>query len=59
MEFALSENETLIRTMVRDFVEAELRPVVEENERLGRFPAEVVEKMAPLGLLGMVIPEVR
>src|SRR5262245_65217470 len=57
MEFAPSENETMIRTMVRDFVEAELRPVVEENERLGRFPAAVVEKMASLGLLGIVIPE--
>jgi alkylation response protein AidB-like acyl-CoA dehydrogenase len=57
MDFAPSENETLIRTMVRDFVEAELRPVVEENERLGRFPSAVVEKMASLGLLGMVIPE--
>jgi alkylation response protein AidB-like acyl-CoA dehydrogenase len=57
MEFAPSENESMIRTMVRDFVEAELRPVVEENERLGRFPSAVVEKMADLGLLGMVIPE--
>ena len=27
----------MIRTMVREFVEAELRPVVEENERLGRL----------------------
>jgi len=57
MEFDPSENETMIRTMVRDFVEAELRPVVVENERLGRFPSEVVAKMATIGLCGMVIPE--
>ncbi len=43
--------------MVREFVEGELRPQVEENERLGRFPAEVVAKMAGLGLCGMVVPE--
>src|SRR5437867_146510 len=57
MDFEPSESEAMIRTMVREFVEAELRPVVGENERTGTFPAEVVSKMADLGLCGMVIPE--
>ncbi len=57
MDFEQTESEALIRQMVREFVEGELRPQVEENERLGRFPAEVVSKMAEIGLCGMVVPE--
>src|SRR5437867_2907998 len=57
MDFDPSESETMIRTMVREFVEAELRPVVAENERTGSFPSEILSKMADLGLCGMVIPE--
>src|SRR5881628_662851 len=57
MDFEPSESEAMIRAMVREFVEAELRPVVGENERTGTFPAEVVSKMADIGLCGMVIPE--
>lgn len=47
----------MIRTMVREFAEAELRPHVDENERLGRFPSQALTRMADLGLCGMVIPE--
>ena len=57
MDFEPSDSEAMIRSVVRGFVESELRPVVEENERLGRFPSEIIAKMAGLGLCGMVIPE--
>src|SRR5262245_12264122 len=57
MDFDFTESESTVRAMVREFVEAELRPLVEENERLGRFPETVVAKMAELGLCGMIVPE--
>lgn len=51
------EHEAMRRTM-RDFVEKELNPHVEEWEAAGRFPIhEVFKKMGDLGLLGVSKPE--
>lgn len=51
------EHEQLRRT-VRDFVEKELNPHVDDWERDGAFPAhEVFKKAAKLGLLGINKPE--
>lgn len=51
------EHEAMRRTM-RDFVEKELNPHVEEWEAAGRFPIhEVFRKMGDLGLLGVSKPE--
>src|SRR5262245_43023389 len=57
MDFEQTESEALIRTMVRDLAEAELRPHAAEKHRLGRFPEAALAKMAELGLCGMVVPE--
>src|SRR5437867_8729117 len=57
MDFAPSESESMIRAMVRDFAESELRPHVETNERESAFPHAALEKAAEIGLCGMVIPE--
>ena len=51
------EHEAMRRTM-RDFVEKELNPHVEEWEAAGRFPThDVFKKMGDLGLLGVSKPE--
>lgn len=51
------EHEAMRRTM-RDFVEKELNPHVDEWEAAGRFPThEVFKKMGDLGLLGVSKPE--
>jgi citronellyl-CoA dehydrogenase len=51
------EHEAMRRTM-RDFVEKELNPHVDEWEAAGRFPIhEVFKKMGELGLLGVSKPE--
>jgi alkylation response protein AidB-like acyl-CoA dehydrogenase len=57
MEFELSEEQQMIRRMVRDFAEKEIRPVTREIDARGEFPWEVIRKMAGLGLLGLPIPE--
>ncbi|GMG88103.1 acyl-CoA dehydrogenase family protein [Biformimicrobium ophioploci] len=52
-----NEHEQLRRT-VRQFVEQEINPHVEEWERAGRFPAhELFRKLGELGLLGISKPE--
>ena len=42
--------------LVRQAVEKNVIPVVEEYERTGRYPASVVEKLGELGILGMLVP---
>jgi len=47
----------LFEQMIKDFAENEVKPLAQEVDELERFPAETVEKMAKLGLLGIVIPK--
>ncbi|MEK6530215.1 MAG: acyl-CoA dehydrogenase family protein, partial [candidate division NC10 bacterium] len=41
---------------VRQFVEKQVVPVAHDFEAAGRYPGEIVEKLAELGLLGALIP---
>lgn len=56
MDFDLNEEQTMVRNMVKDFVEREVIPNAREDDRTERFPWDVIEKMSPLGLLGGPIP---
>jgi short-chain 2-methylacyl-CoA dehydrogenase len=57
VNFDLSPEHELIRSTVREFAEERVAPVAEELDREHRFPYELVEQMAELGLMGMPIPE--
>ncbi len=57
MDFTLSPQHEEIRRTVRDFAEREIAPVVDEMERRGEFPTEIIRKAAGLGLLGVPYPE--
>ena len=57
MDFFLSEQEKMIRDMVSDFAEKEIKPIASETDKTHKFPAENIKKMAELGLMGMTIPE--
>ena len=46
----------LFEQMIRDFAETEVKPLAEEVDELERFPAETVEKMAKMGLMGIIVP---
>lgn len=52
-----SEEHQLLKSMVRDFAQNEVAPVADELDREGRFPDELVAKMADLGLMGIPIPQ--
>lgn len=52
----LTEEQKLIRQTVREFVEAEVIPIIERHYREGTFPMHLVPKMAELGLFGMTLP---
>ncbi|HKI50523.1 MAG TPA: acyl-CoA dehydrogenase [Geothermobacteraceae bacterium] len=58
MVFSLTEEQTLIRDMVRKFAEAELAPSVAERDEEERFDRTLMfDRLAELGLTGMVFPE--
>jgi len=57
MNFDLTEEQRLVRDTARDFATREIAPKAAEIDKSGRWPAEIVAKMAELGFLGMAIPE--
>ena len=57
MDFDLSDDHQLLRQTVRDFAEHRIAPVAEELDREHRFPYDIVEALAELGLMGIPIPE--
>ena len=58
MNFDLSEEQELLRRVVRDFAQGRIAPGASQRDEAGRFPGELIADMAGLGLLGInVSPE--
>ena len=53
----LSEEQTMIRDMARDFAREQLAPHAAEWSRDATFPGAAIRQMGELGLMGMLIPE--
>ena len=53
----LSPEHELLRSSVRDFADAEVRPHARELDETGRFPRDILHKAADLGLTGIAIPQ--
>ena len=51
----LSDDECLTRDTARQFIEDNLVPIIEECNREGRFPRELVPQMGQLGFFGATI----
>jgi alkylation response protein AidB-like acyl-CoA dehydrogenase len=57
VDFDLADDHQLLRRTVREFAEERIAPVAEELDREHRFPYDIVEALAELGLMGIPIPE--
>jgi butyryl-CoA dehydrogenase len=53
----LSEEQQLLQKSVREFAEAEVKPLAKENDETGKYPRRLFQKAAELGLTGVAIPE--
>ena len=53
----LNEMHKQVRDMTRQFANDVIRPLAEELDRDSRFPAEIYDQMAELGLFGIGVPE--
>ena len=53
MDFVLSKEQEMARTLFRQFAEKEVKPLAAEIDQTERFPAETVEKLKKYGFLGI------
>lgn len=53
----LSEEELLVRKTIRDFVSAEINPIIAECYEEGKFPEHIIPQLGELGVLGANLPE--
>jgi alkylation response protein AidB-like acyl-CoA dehydrogenase len=53
----LSEDEQILRDSVREFANAQVRPLVREMDEQAKIPKELVQKLFDLGVMGIEIPE--
>jgi alkylation response protein AidB-like acyl-CoA dehydrogenase len=57
MNFSLTDEQQMIKGVIRDFAEGEVAPGANERDKTGEFPLEIFKKMAKLDLMGLPFPE--
>jgi alkylation response protein AidB-like acyl-CoA dehydrogenase len=53
----LAEDERLFRASVREFAEAQVRPLVREMDEQAKIPRALVDRLFDLGVMGIENPE--
>jgi len=57
MNFNLTKEQEMVRKVMREFAEKEVKPIAAEIDEEGRFPRETVEKMAKYSMMGIPFPK--
>ncbi len=57
MDFTLSKEHEMARTLFREFAQKEVKPLAIEVDETEQFPKETVEKMKRQGFLGIPVPK--
>ncbi|MGH3314959.1 MAG: acyl-CoA dehydrogenase family protein [Nocardioidaceae bacterium] len=53
----LNDEESAIVALVRDWVDGEVKPVVQELEHANTYPESLIDQMKEMGIFGLAIPE--
>ncbi|MBW2630149.1 MAG: acyl-CoA dehydrogenase family protein [Deltaproteobacteria bacterium] len=56
MNFALTEEQQMVKDMVARFVDEEIKPAAEELDRTHRHPEEICRKLGEMGIMGVSVP---
>ena len=57
MDFNLSREHLLVRKMMAEFTENEVKPIAAETDAKCEYPRENIEKLFDLGVMGMCVPK--
>lgn len=57
MSYGLNEAQQQVKSIVREFAEARIRPQVEKFDEAEEFPVEIMNELGEMGFLGITIPE--
>ncbi len=57
MDFGFTEEQNMLREMVKDFTDTEIRPVASKIDENEKIPTELINKLGEVGLLGTAYPE--
>jgi alkylation response protein AidB-like acyl-CoA dehydrogenase len=57
VDFSFTDEQKTLRKSVREFAEGEIAPHVMKWDEVSHFPAELLPKLADMGLLGVIFPE--
>ena len=57
MDFTLSKEHEMARTLFHDFAENEVKPLAQEVDETEHFPEGTVKKMQKLGFMGIPVPK--
>jgi alkylation response protein AidB-like acyl-CoA dehydrogenase len=55
-DIQFTDEQKMLRDMVRDFVNAEIKPIAQKIDQDERIPPELIQKIKDLGLLGAAFP---
>ena len=56
-EFKFTEEQNMLREMVRDFCNNEIKPIAAKIDAEEKIPRELIDKLAEIGMLGVAFPE--
>ncbi|MDP4173858.1 MAG: acyl-CoA dehydrogenase family protein [Bacteroidota bacterium] len=56
-EFTFTEEQNMLREMVRDFTNNEIKPIAQKIDADEKIPRELIDKLAEIGVLGVSFPE--
>lgn len=57
MNYALTDEQSMIQKMMREFADEEVAPGAEQRDKEKRFPVEIFQKLGKLGIMGLPFPE--
>ncbi len=57
MDFSLTEEQKMLRDMVKKFADTEIKPYAQQIDEEDKHPEEICKKMSELKLMGIYVPE--
>lgn len=57
MDFTPTKEQVMVRKMIREFAQKEMKPIAQMTDEEARYPKETIGKLGKLGVMGMPLPK--